>query len=51
MLGFGSNAGHVAAPSKDSRKSNVSDVEEDVVDMDYEQPHRKPPIHNEAPEG
>ena len=23
--------------------------EEDIVEMDYAQPHRKPPIHNEKP--
>lgn len=26
-----------------------SDVGEDTVVMDYAQPHRKPPIHNEKP--
>lgn len=26
-----------------------SDVGEDTVVMDYAQPHRKPPIHNERP--
>lgn len=26
-----------------------NEVVEDVVVMDYAQPHRKPPIHNEKP--
>jgi len=29
--------------------TNASDTEEDIVEMDYAQPHRKPPIHNEKP--
>ncbi|XP_020216913.2 uncharacterized protein LOC109800545 [Cajanus cajan] len=27
--------------------TNASDTTEDIVEMDYAQPHRKPPIHNE----
>ena len=27
--------------------TNTSDTNEDIVEMDYAQPHRKPPIHNE----
>ncbi|KAL2348147.1 hypothetical protein Fmac_002147 [Flemingia macrophylla] len=27
--------------------TNASDTTEDMVEMDYAQPHRKPPIHNE----
>ncbi|KAK7367793.1 hypothetical protein VNO80_09811 [Phaseolus coccineus] len=29
--------------------TNASDSAEDIVEMDYAQPHRKPPIHNEKP--
>ncbi|KAG4386346.1 hypothetical protein AAZX31_11G031400 [Glycine max] len=29
--------------------TKTSDTEEDIVEMDYAQPHRKPPIHNEKP--
>ncbi|WVZ12971.1 hypothetical protein V8G54_017501 [Vigna mungo] len=29
--------------------SKASDTAEDIVEMDYAQPHRKPPIHNEKP--
>ncbi|ESW29335.1 hypothetical protein PHAVU_002G062100 [Phaseolus vulgaris] len=29
--------------------TNGSDSAEDIVEMDYAQPHRKPPIHNEKP--
>uniref|UniRef100_A0A7N0U029 Uncharacterized protein n=1 Tax=Kalanchoe fedtschenkoi TaxID=63787 RepID=A0A7N0U029_KALFE len=36
---------NAAAQEIDSNHSN--DVVEDVVVMDYAQPHRKPPIHNE----
>ncbi|KZV37039.1 hypothetical protein F511_11985 [Dorcoceras hygrometricum] len=38
-------------PSNGEETANPKDnrVEEDVVVMDYEQPHRKPPIHNWEP--
>ncbi|XXG77847.1 hypothetical protein AAC387_Pa08g1919 [Persea americana] len=49
MLGSGSDVGIAAAPSKDSRESNESVAKEGVDNMDYDQPHRKPPIHNELP--
>ncbi|TKY70841.1 hypothetical protein E2542_SST07135 [Spatholobus suberectus] len=29
--------------------TNASGTAEDIVEMDYAQPHRKPPIHNEKP--
>ncbi|QCD91572.1 uncharacterized protein LOC114174233 [Vigna unguiculata] len=29
--------------------TKASDSAEDIVEMDYAQPHRKPPIHNEKP--
>ncbi|KAF1861901.1 hypothetical protein Lal_00026380 [Lupinus albus] len=29
--------------------TNPSDTTQDIVDMDYAQPHRKPPIHNDRP--
>ncbi|CAJ1928401.1 unnamed protein product [Sphenostylis stenocarpa] len=29
--------------------TNGSNAAEDIVEMDYAQPHRKPPIHNEKP--
>ncbi|XP_019421569.1 PREDICTED: uncharacterized protein LOC109331487 [Lupinus angustifolius] len=29
--------------------TNPSDTTEDIVDLDYAQPHRKPPIHNDKP--
>ncbi|XP_052725611.1 uncharacterized protein LOC128194317 isoform X2 [Vigna angularis] len=29
--------------------TKASDTAEDIVEMDYAQPHRKPPIHNEKP--
>ncbi|CAK8539471.1 unnamed protein product [Lathyrus sativus] len=29
--------------------TNTNENEEDIVEMDYAQPHRKPPIHNENP--
>lgn len=29
--------------------TNDSDNGEDIVEMDYANPHRKPPIHNEKP--
>lgn len=49
MLGSVSDVGNVAGPSKESRESNESVAKEGVDNMDYEQPHRKPPIHNESP--
>lgn len=49
MLGSGSDVGNVAAPSKESRESNESVAKEGVDNMDYDQPHRKPPIHNKLP--
>ncbi|EEF36510.1 conserved hypothetical protein [Ricinus communis] len=38
-----------SAPSdtEEAVKSNENDIAEDAVVMDYAQPHRKPPIHNE----
>ncbi|XP_050229642.1 uncharacterized protein LOC126678782 [Mercurialis annua] len=33
--------------NEEAVKSNENDIAEDVVVMDYAQPHRKPPIHNE----
>lgn len=29
--------------------TKTNENEEDIVEMDYAQPHRKPPIHNENP--
>ncbi|CAI8589169.1 unnamed protein product [Vicia faba] len=29
--------------------TNTNENAEDIVEMDYAQPHRKPPIHNEKP--
>ncbi|XP_019445065.1 PREDICTED: uncharacterized protein LOC109348910 [Lupinus angustifolius] len=29
--------------------TNPNDTTQDIVEMDYAQPHRKPPIHNEKP--
>jgi len=40
------------AQSHDDEETMVrkaSDSAEDIVEMDYAQPHRKPPIHNEKP--
>ncbi|XP_076953135.1 uncharacterized protein LOC143627128 [Bidens hawaiensis] len=34
---------------EDINKSEVNSITEDVVVMDYAQPHRKPPIHNIQP--
>ncbi|RWR89819.1 hypothetical protein CKAN_01889000 [Cinnamomum micranthum f. kanehirae] len=39
ILGFGSDV-------KESIESDVTDVDQDVVSMDYQQPHLNPPIHN-----
>ncbi|CAN0842189.1 Protein GOLVEN 1 [Linum grandiflorum] len=33
----------------DVRETNDAEEEEEAVVMDYAQPHRKPPIHNEKP--
>ncbi|OAY60013.1 uncharacterized protein LOC110628987 isoform X2 [Manihot esculenta] len=35
--------------NKKALESGENDIVEDVVVMDYAQPHRKPPIHNEKP--
>lgn len=35
--------------AEETMTTNPSDAEEDIVEMDYAQPHRKPPIHNEKP--
>lgn len=43
MLG---SAPHDAEETVDSKQT---DTVEDVVVMDYAQPHRKPPIHNKDP--
>ncbi|RDY08138.1 hypothetical protein CR513_07656, partial [Mucuna pruriens] len=45
MLGPDQHHGHV----EETVITNASDTAEDVVEMDYAQPHRKPPIHNEKP--
>ncbi|KAK3224876.1 hypothetical protein Dsin_004738 [Dipteronia sinensis] len=44
MLGYSST--HNTDEAVDSKEN---DVVEDIVVMDYAQPHRKPPIHNEKP--
>ncbi|KAA8522237.1 hypothetical protein F0562_012910 [Nyssa sinensis] len=35
--------------TKETVNSEENDVAEDIVVMDYAQPHRKPPIHNKEP--
>nr|DAD47814.1 TPA_asm: hypothetical protein HUJ06_017751 [Nelumbo nucifera] len=44
---LGSAYSHATEEVIDSQKNHTNN--EDVVVMDYEQPHRKPPIHNESP--
>ncbi|CAK7355839.1 unnamed protein product [Dovyalis caffra] len=44
MLGSTANDTEEAVQSEES-----DEISEDVVVMDYAQPHRKPPIHNEKP--
>lgn len=41
-----STSGSVAHEFEEAADSNEKDIIEDVVVMDYAQPHRKPPIHN-----
>ncbi|WOG88451.1 hypothetical protein DCAR_0207686 [Daucus carota subsp. sativus] len=41
-----STSGSVAQDVEEPADSNSKDIIEDVVVMDYAQPHRKPPIHN-----
>lgn len=41
-----STSGSLAHDVKEPADSNEKDIMEDVVVMDYAQPHRKPPIHN-----
>lgn len=43
MLGPGRH--HV----EETMVTNTNENAEDIVEMDYAQPHRKPPIHNEKP--
>jgi hypothetical protein len=41
------------SPPSDNAEESVgakeNDMGEDIVVMDYAQPHRKPPIHNKEP--
>ncbi|XP_058106600.1 uncharacterized protein LOC131249875 [Magnolia sinica] len=49
VSGSGSIVGHVTVASEEHIGSKEIDVVGDTNDMDYEQPHHKPPIHNESP--
>ncbi|KAI4327112.1 hypothetical protein L6164_019612 [Bauhinia variegata] len=42
---LGSAHGHVER----TVTTNAGDAVEDIAEMDYAQPHKKPPIHNEKP--
>ncbi|KAJ6718406.1 TRANSMEMBRANE PROTEIN [Salix purpurea] len=39
--------GSAAKDTEEAVRSEENDIAEDVAVMDYAQPHRKPPIHNE----
>ncbi|KAK7307790.1 hypothetical protein VNO77_41164 [Canavalia gladiata] len=43
------HARSMLGPVEETVVTNASDTAEDIVEMDYAQPHRKPPIHNEKP--
>ncbi|XP_065859002.1 uncharacterized protein [Euphorbia lathyris] len=39
----------VGTAASDVEESNEKDIADDIEVMDYAQPHRKPPIHNQKP--
>ncbi|KAL6007862.1 hypothetical protein ACLOJK_033366 [Asimina triloba] len=49
VAGFRSSAIHVAITAEEHVVNEGTDVVEGADDMDYQQPHLKPPIHNESP--
>ena len=49
MLGPALPQHHAEEAVDPNASDDAVDVEDDIVKMDYAQPHRKPPIHNEVP--
>ena len=41
--------GPVGHHVEETMDTNTNENTDDIVDMDYAQPHRKAPIHNEKP--